>query len=818
MSTQRIPIVEGHYVDADPDLGLADILAPDAASGFAPIALPVDVHRQMVADGRIPDPDHGDNNAKCGWLQNRAWWFRFRLPDADASPGEDLLIVLDRLDTQATVWLDDSLLGRHANAFRPATFALPAPLRDASLTIRIDPPAQDDDGTYPTAAEQLRKPCYGYGWDFAPVRPSIGIGSITVVRRDRAAIDYVDFRTVSVADPARVTVRVAASLLTEKTASVRVQLRGPDGEVAAAAEGDAASALSLHVARPRLWWTDDRGEPARYELTTELLVDGDVVDIDVRKVGIRTVSLDQSPDAVGGRHFRFILNGEPVASLGANWAPCGMSASAPDDDRARRYLTLARDAGMSMLRVWGGGYYETDAFYDTCDELGMLVFHDFMFANRVYPQDEAYLAEVAKEAAHQVGRLASHPCMALWCGSNEIEAVAAIYEWPELRVSPKVFYDVLPEAVAAHSDLDYIGSSPCQFNAHDKGDRHNWQVWHGVDVDPSPQTRASMDWYPTTANEPVDDPNTKAYVAIAHPRCYLDDVSRFVSEYGLGSYPWHSTLAKWLDPEAMRIGHRQLVERSRPGRFGPFNKVEIFLDATVGIPDTLPDYVRATQLMQAEGIKLGTEHYRRLWPMCAGELLWQLNDCWPSISWALIDTELRPKPAWFYARRFFAPFLASVKPVDGGVELWLTNNGGDVVEDTFDVRTTTFAGEPLWSVRVPARSDPGTSVAVGGWSLDEVQRGALSYLTVSGATSSNRHFFTDVVDMQRTVPTIGVQERRDGDRLEVTVSADALALMVTVTAADAAFDDNCFDLHPGRPVTVTAHGVPAETTVEVAAS
>jgi beta-mannosidase len=684
--------------------------------------------------------------------------------------------------------------------------------------VRIDPPEPDEDGTYEKRAAVLRKPAYGYGWDFAPVRPSIGIGSITLVRRDRAAIDYVDVRTISTADPAQVAVTVDATSIGDRAATIRLQLTDPDGNVVATSDGTSGSAMTLEVVSPRLWWTNDRGVPSRYTLRSELLVDDEVVDTDERRIGIRTIALDESPDPDGGQHFRFVLNGEPVASLGANWAPSGMSAAAPDDDRARRYLTLARDAGMSMLRIWGGGYYETDAFYDTCDSLGILIFHDFMFANREYPQDEKYLAEIEREATHQVRRLVSHPCIALWCGSNEIEAVAAINEWPEWRVSPALFYGVLPRVVAAHSDLSYIASSPNEFNAHDKGDRHNWQVWHGVDVNPDPATRASMDWYPTTDRPALDDPATKAFVEVAHPRNYLRDVTRFASEYGLGSYSWYSTLEKWLDPEALQIGHPQLLKRSRPGRFGPHNKVEIFLDATVGVPDNLPEYVRATQLMQAEGIKLGTEHFRRLWPVCSGELLWQLNDCWPAISWALVDTELRPKPAWYYTRRFFSPLLASVKPVDGGVELWATNNGRDSFDELFEVRTTTFTGDVLWSAEVGGRCPPGTSHAVAGWSLEEVKASPSSYLTVASATTRNRHLFTDVVGMERTVPQVAVRQSRDGDRLEVTVSADALALMVTVTAGDATFDDNCFDLHPGKPHTVTARGVAADATVEVAAS
>ncbi|HEX3899354.1 MAG TPA: glycoside hydrolase family 2 protein [Mycobacteriales bacterium] len=807
MATQRIAVIDGQYVDAAPGEQ-----APETS--WAPITLPLDVHRQLVAEHRIDDPDHGDSNHACTWVQDKSWWFRFPLPDIEAGADGDLMLVIDRLDTIATVWLDDALLGNHESCFRPAHFTLPAALNGATLTIRLDPPRPDEDGDYETARVNLRKPAYGYGWDFAPVRPSIGVGSITVLRRDRASIDYVSVRTTSTADPAQVAVRVDAT----GDATVRLTLTDPDGYVAATAEGDLGETTTLDIASPRLWWTSDRGEPSRYTLTSEVLVDGEVVDTDVRKIGIRTIELDRSPDPTGGEYFRFILNREPVASLGANWVPAGMSTAAPDDERTVRFLTLARDAGMSMLRIWGGGYYETDAFYDACDSLGLLIWHDFMFANREYPQEEAYLAEVDAEATHQVRRLNAHPCMALWCGNNEIEAIAAIYDWPEWRVSPKVFYEALPHAVEIYSDLPYVGSSPCEFNDHTKGDRHNWQVWHGVDANPTPETQASMDWYPTAEWPALDDPKTKAYVAIAHPRRYLDDVTRFASEYGLCSYSHLETLEKWLDPEALQINHEQLLERSRPGTFGPLNKVEIFLDATVGIPDNLPDYVRATQLMQAEGIKLGTEHFRRLWPICSGALLWQLHDCWPSISWALVDTELRPKPAWYYTRRFYSPLLASLKPVDGGVELWLTNNSRETFEENFEVRTTTFAGTPLWAAEAGGRSEPGSSRAIAEWSLDEAHASLSSYLTVTSPTAHNRHFFTDVVEMERTVPEIDVQQVRDGDRLEVTVHAEAFALMVTATAGDAVFDDNCFDLHPGQPHTVTAYGVPADATVEVVAS
>ena len=234
MSTQRIPITSGQYVDTD----LTAEHAADAA--WSTISLPVDVHRQLLADGRIADPDFGDNNKACEWVQERSWWFRFPLPDDDG----DLTLVLDRLDTRATVWLDGELLGSHANAFRPAAFPLPDALSGATVTVRIDPPAPDADGSYNTAAEHLRKPCYGYGWDFAPCRPSIGIGSVTVVRRDRAAIDCVNFRTLSLSDVARVAVTVAATEFGDADTTVRVQLVDPSGTVVATGDGATLSFTS----------------------------------------------------------------------------------------------------------------------------------------------------------------------------------------------------------------------------------------------------------------------------------------------------------------------------------------------------------------------------------------------------------------------------------------------------------------------------------------------------------------------------------------------------------------------------------------------
>ncbi len=760
---RSVLLPEARVRDADPGTDLSSV-ADDG--DWMRVPVPGDLHTALADTGRIAPPDFGLNNDECAWVEERSWWYRLTVP---AKPGPQRL-VCHGLDTVATLYLDGELLGTSRNMFRPVTFDLAPSERERVLSICFDPPGED--------MTVVRKAQYSWGWDFAPRRPAIGVWRpVELISTEHPVITDVRFRTLSLEGGVA---RVETVVDLEGTAEVVTRLIAPDGSVTSG---------TTELAAPALWWTHDQGAPALYDLEVDLVVDGTVVDTDRRRVGVRTVHLDRTDGA-----FAFVLNGRQLAVKGANWVPVDTALGAVDLGRYDRLLTAARDAHMQMIRVWGGGTYEHDVFYETCDRLGILVFQDFMFACGMYRDDDPdFVADIEQEARFQVRRLQSHPSLALWAGNNEVEMLSNAMGWPVAQPARELFHERLRDVVASEAPgTSYIHSSPVALNDRTDGDRHAWEVWHGIDADDTERTHPG--WWIDKGPVDPSSPEAADFIAHAVPEGYLQDTGRFASEYGLSSAPSYATYARWTDPDQLYLGSAQVDARMKLGRLGPENKFALLMSHLVGEPKDLRDFIELSQLMQAEGNKVGMEHYRRQWPHCGGSLVWQLNDCWPSTSWALIDVEGRPKAAYWAAKRAFAPVLASFAPVTGGVELWLTNDTAEEVRDTLTVRAATFDGAVAWEQTLDAVAPPRSNQKLGSWAAE----GPDHYVAVRGSTVRNRHFFTTYKDLVRTVeaPTYVV----DGD--EVTVTATAYAIGVHLVG-EGAYSDAFFDLEPGESRTVS---------------
>jgi len=654
-----------------------------ANARWIPIGVPGDVHRALVAADRLDEPDTAPDDRVCRWMEERDWWYRFALPSVVAGDDERLRLVFEGLDTYADVYLDGAPVGSSRNMFRPLEIDVSDRLggdgpHDVLVRFRaplgeIDRAAVDRSyGLLMGPQTQMRKAQFGYGWDFGPRRPSIGIWRPVALVRDRiAAIDGVHARTVFLASDhssAIVAVDIDVDAFASAVLEANVRLLGPDGEMLAerttpVAEG--AAGTEFRVRQPRLWWPNELGEQALHRVEVELVSGGATVAQHTLAVGIRTVVLDESSDPTGveSRFFRFVVNGTPIFAKGANWIPSQMAVGDIDESRYERLLTLARDAHMNMLRVWGGGIYEHDVFYDACDRLGLLVWQDFMFAAASYRDyDQAWLDEIAAEARYQVRRLRSHASLVLWCGNNEVEAVAPALP-PGAPRGQRIFYEVLPDAVAAYDGVTgYLPTSPVFGNdagpGSRQGDRHAWETWHGLGGDDAPDrsdseaidVRALVGGDALTSGTPEAD----AYLARISADRYLEDTGRFSSEFGILSACTTETAERYIGaldtPADIVIAHRCR------DHLGPTNKLALVAEHALGrAVETLADLIAGSQQYQADGLKLGIEHYRSRWPYCAGTLVWQLNDCWPGFTWSLIDFDGHPKPAYDAVRAAYAP-------------------------------------------------------------------------------------------------------------------------------------------------------------------
>jgi len=788
--------------------------------GWLDARVPGDVHRTLFEAGLIPDPYYDRNETACAWVQEREWWYRTRLdaPHCVPANGERLRLVCHGLDTLADLWLNGQALGRHANMFRPAVFDVTdrVAARANTLAIRFRPiprVERDATGFVPWGRHPervfVRKAQFGFGWDWAPELPGIGIWQPVEVRRERGAVVAgLHFRTLEL-EPGEARALVAVRLEVDAfdpqvapEATVRLFPGGARAGRTPVAEekvrfhdgpGLLGQTVYLELERPRLWWTHDLGTPALYELEVALTHDGRTLDVQRRTVGVRTIALDQAPDPEepGTRFFRFVLNGVPLFARGANWVPadCFPGGLTTDDYESR--LLAAHDAGMNMLRVWGGGIYEHDAFYDACDRLGILVWQDFMFACAAYPDhDPDFVSEVRAEAEHQVRRLRAHPCLALWCGNNENQWIHDLRhaQAPAEPVPGALLYDHVLPAVVAELDgaTPYWPGSPFGGDDHNderQGDAHDWHVWHGLQ--------------PHRFGEPQRTEPTPEGVAFTH---YLENRSRFVSEFGMHAAPVRETLRRVI-PEPERYHHSPALEHHN--KDAPLNKGDNLMLPVTGLPRDLDEYVDFSMIAQAEGLKLGIEHFRRRKPHCSGTLVWQLDDCWPGASWSLIDYYGFGKASYFYVRRAYAPVLASFRAcADGSLELWLTNDTRHAVADRATVLVGDFAGGIERTEDIALEVAPNTSTIVARWESGRVPADAAHFVAViseRGCFPTNRLFFAAIKDLRREpVRPDAEMTPLDDCTLRVRLRAPGFAYFVSLDAAHDAtrFSDNYFDLLP----------------------
>lgn len=451
------------------------------------------------------------------------------------------------------------------------------------------------------------------------------------------------------------------------------------------------------IRQPKLWWTHDLGEPHLYTLTAELYAGDERIDTATQAVGVRTLEL-LTEDEEGRAAFRFYLNGQPVYARGANWIPADNMIGAIPDSRYGELIALSTEAGMNMLRVWAGGIYEKDVFYDECDRRGVLVWQDFAFANALFPDfNQDFMDNVRAEVEANVRRLRGRASLALWCGNNEIDW---LYDMKiasgDIRsdfYGELIYHDLIPEVLELlDPNRPYWPSSPYgragdqDDNDPAVGDRHNWQVWHGS-------------VYPRAFGEaPVLDYSIEGVTF----KKYKHDMALFSSEFGMHASANRYTLEKNMPEGELVWGSEEMAYRNKDTNH---RKGILLMEGYTGIPRDIEEYMNFSMLTQAEGLRYGVEHYRRN-PRSGGSLIWQLNDSWPGTSWSMIDYELLPKASYYYAKKFYAPLLLSLEHEPGEpLRVWAINDGAEAVEVEALLEVRRFDGGKIGEYRF--RSEKG---------------------------------------------------------------------------------------------------------------
>jgi len=795
-------------------------LASAEVAGWVDVSIPGDLYLALHAAGRLPDPFGDRTEPECEWVKDREWWWCADFDAPSLAANQRLVLNFEGLDTFATVWLNGKTLGSTDNMFRAWSFDIGQHVMPGSnkLVVSFTPTSTVVvDKTMPvwsiisdpieeTKRNFIRKAQFGWGWDWGPRLPTIGIWKPVMLRVETmAAIDAVKFTTRDISsarDRATVSVDVAVDAFSsDAMLTAEIVLRDPSGEIVQQRTitlEHAKASVEFDIDDAQLWWTPELGVANLYAMHVALRAGEQIIDFRDMKVGIRTITIDTSSDAdePGANFFRFVLNGVPIFARGVCWVPASSFVGAVDELHYRHLLQMGANANMNMIRVWGGGVYEHDAFYDVCDELGLLVWQDFMFACAPYPEHEpAFIDNVRAEVRHQIERLRHHPSMAVWCGNNEGQAVQGFMNrmfGTNDALAGALYYDgIMPEALA---ELDpttpYWPGSPTggpSDNSMLAGDVHHWTVWHGLPLVPIDEPVGSFDHSPE---------------GVAYTR-YAEDNARFISEYGIQASPGMQTLQRALPEDQRMLGSEGLLNRIKDK---PKDKVDTMLIPVTGLPTTLEEYVDFTQITQAEGLKFGIEHFRRRKPHCSGSLIWQYNDCWPGISWSLVDYYGFCKAAYYYTSRAYAPVLASFKSLDdGGVELWITNDTLETLHGEATVELASFDGAVSWSESPTYLVQANSSQCIWRASASRIGSSASQFLMVasgSDAFKANRCFLAPIKDLERprgTSPSIKIDVVSEHELLVgLTAPTYLYFVHLTVSHGWTYFSDNYFDMRAGE--------------------
>jgi beta-mannosidase len=784
--------------------------------------VPGNVWQDLLAAKKIAHPFYHLNNLKLAWIEERTWCYRktFRAP---AQVGGRAELVFEGLDTFARIYLNGRPVGTTNNMFHPWRFDVTDTLlagKANDLVVVFDPwrkftkgkDVTDQWSAFDKERVWTRKAQMETGWDWGPRMVMSGIWRpVRLEIVDSVRLASWHFKTLKAdAKNAVVELEVQLDRVSKKPVEVEITLRNGGQKISGTVTTSGSAAkLRLTVPEPKLWWPRNIGKPNLYEITILARIEGQTVDQIKAKSGIRTVELIQKPQGGGCKSFTFAVNGKKVFLAGADWIPAHNFLSSVTPERYRRHLQAAADANMNAIRVWGGGIYEDEAFYNICDELGLCVWQDFMFACAFYPGNDAeFLANVENEFRQVIPRLRVHPSIVLWNGNNENQWIDDQVFWkkPKRKMPDRgIYHDLLPKVT---KQLDgtrpYWPSSPFGGNDHNdwrQGNHHSWQVWGGGKV-------------PRKFGENPGHPDGTDISDVRHYKHYADVVPRFCSEYGIHGLPYQKTLAAYLSPHEMKLNHKALYYRNKAGE--KLDIIQSFLKYITGWAKDYKELELKSQLAQARGLQFGIKHHRRnLW-QCSGSLIWQLNDCWPGFSWSLLDYDVLPKPSYFAVKRAFAPLMLSIACRDERYQLWAVNTSGKAWKATVRFKVQTFTGKVLGQGKVNFNLAGDTSKMTVGHMVKACGLKdfdpATSYLkaeVIGGTKTSAAWCLADPIHLNlpktELKTSLKVKKIADQYRHEVTVAPPktfAYFVGVIPPTADCRFEDNFINIDPDAPATI----------------
>jgi beta-mannosidase len=768
------------------------------------------VHTDLLNNKLIDDPFYRDNEQKLQWIGKTDWEYQTTF---NVTPKilarQHIELVFEGLDTYTEVFLNGTSLLKADNMFRTwRADARPAlrvgantllirfrsPINEilpvmAKMSYQLPSPNDQGEKTNP----HTRKAPYHYGWDWGPRFVTSGIWKpVHLEAWDGARIHDLHIAQKRVtSSAANLTAEIEVVSETEQDATVILDNLTSKGIAVQSklrlTAGVNRVPLDFVIQRPALWWPNGLGAQPLYSFRARLFINGRLIDRESTRTGLRSLELRQQTDQ-WGKSFEFRINNVPIFAKGGNWIPADSFPTRVTREKYKHLLESVRATNMNMLRVWGGGIYESDIFYELCDELGILVWQDFMFAGAMYPGTPEFLENVRAEAVDNVKRLRNHPSLVIWAGNNEIETAWLHWGWKQNLPASlwndylKIFHGVLKEVCSAlDPERPYWPSSPSSNLEDDPdsekiGDVHYWRVWH------------------------FSEPFTN----------YEQQFPRFMSEYGFQSFPQIETVKSYTLPTERDIESPVMLAHQRHPRGNQL--IREYMLREYKAPKDFESFLYVSQVLQAEGIKIGAEHFRRTRPRNMGSLYWQINDCWPVASWSSIDYYGRWKALHYYARRFYNELLVSPRRDKDDINFYIVSDRTNTTQAQLRVSLLDFDGRALNSAGrdvtvAPLQSKSYLSIALKDLLQGRDTKGVMLYgeLLVNGkVVSSNRYFFEPYKNLTMPSARISTSVTPTRGGFKITLDSDkfAKAVYLSVADADGLFSDNYFDLLPGKTVEV----------------
>jgi beta-mannosidase len=750
------------------------------------------VHTDLLKNKLIANPFIGNNELDLQWISEEDWEYRTSFSvDKETLNKKHLELDFKGLDTYANVYLNDSLILKSNNAFREFLVDVKFILKSENeLRIVFENTTKFEEIEKAKLPYELpegdriftRKPQFHYGWDWGPKFITSGISRpITLIAWNDLKIKDSHFKQVLLGDSlAHISAFLDLKTGTYKGLSFEIYINDSLFSKGKLPEYG-PYIIPIKIKSPKRWWPHNLGEPYLYGIKVVVKDGNKILDIHSQKLGLRTIELVTEKDSIG-ESFYFKVNDVPVYAKGANYIPQNSFQGEVTDANYEKLLDDVVEANMNMLRVWGGGIYEDDIFYDLCDEKGILVWQDFMFACAMYPGDEAFLKNIEQEAVDNVKRLRNHASIALWCGNNENAEGWNRWGWQADRSEAeksdiwgnylKVFDSILPNAISELTNTDYWQSSPSYGRGNPKykteGDAHDWWIWH--------------DEYP-----------------FEHLQ---DNVPRFMSEFGFQSFPSYEAVKYINGNDSISISSKAFQTHQKHPR--GFSIIENYMERDYPIPDNDEDYIYMSQLVQAHGLVMGFEAQRRAKPYNMGTLYWQLNDCWPVVSWSSIDFMGNWKALHYKTKKAFSDVLVSSRVEGNILKTWIINDNLQIEKGELSLRILDFEGKIIWKKSERVEVTSSSSEIKFELDLNTIQFEKEKVVLVSRFNDETTHFyFSKPKDLKLNLGVIQKKITKSGGGFTIELKSETLQKDVFLYSnSKGHFSDNYFDILPNETVRV----------------